>query len=77
MVIEGPFITTAVASAASLGYLNIVIIFFLSLLGDLLGDFIHYTLGRTGRTIYPKKFSLSKQKDKFGKIIKDNNIKGE
>jgi membrane protein DedA with SNARE-associated domain len=49
MIIEGPIITTAAASAASLGYFDIWIIFFLSLAGDLIGDFLHYAIGLTTR----------------------------
>jgi len=46
MIIEGPMITTAAAFAASLGYFNIGIIFVLSLLGDVIGDILHYGAGR-------------------------------
>ncbi len=49
MVLEGPTITTAAAFAASLGYLNIVLIFFLSLVADINGDVLYYTLGHVGR----------------------------
>ncbi len=46
MIIEGPMVTASAAFAASLGYLNIYLIFVLSLLGDLTGDIIHYYFGR-------------------------------
>jgi len=49
MILEGPTITTAAAFVASLGYLNIWVIFFLSIAGDLIGDFLHYTIGYFGR----------------------------
>ena len=40
MIIEGPIITVIGAFLASLGFFNIGIIFFLSLLGDIVGDII-------------------------------------
>jgi membrane protein DedA with SNARE-associated domain len=49
MVIEGPMVTSAAAFAASLGYLNIFIVFFISLLGDLIGDGVYYYFGRVLR----------------------------
>ena len=49
MIIEGPIITTAASFAASLGYLNIWIIFALAVLGDLTGDTIYYAIGYFGR----------------------------
>jgi membrane-associated protein len=56
MVVEGPMITTAAAFAASLGYFNIYIIFLLSLLGDLVGDFLHYWIGRSVRRSFIEKY---------------------
>jgi len=46
MVLEGPMVTSAAAFAASLGYLNIFVVFFLALLGTLTGDAIHYYFGK-------------------------------
>ncbi len=48
MIIEGPIITVIGAFLASLGFFNIGIIFFLSLLGDIVGDIILYALGYFG-----------------------------
>lgn len=65
MIIEGPIVTSAAAFAASLGYLNILIVFILSLLGDLIGDLLHYGIGRFGRLAvierYDYRFGLKKQ----------------
>lgn len=49
MVIEGPIVTTAASFAASLGYLNIWLIFFLSLFADIFSDFLHYGFGYVWR----------------------------
>ncbi len=46
MVVEGPIITMAAAFAASLGLFNIWLIFLLSFVADVLGDVIHYIIGR-------------------------------
>ncbi|MFA5259151.1 MAG: VTT domain-containing protein [Candidatus Pacearchaeota archaeon] len=77
MVIEGPSITAAAAFAASLGYLNIFIIFFLSLAGDLTGDCIHYYFGRFLRKKvidgYMKSHGIKKgQVNKLEKKIHNN-----
>lgn len=49
MIIEGPITTIAAASAASYGYFNIYIIFILAILGDLIGDLVHYFIGKVIR----------------------------
>jgi len=51
MVIEGPVLIVASSFAASLGYLNLLIVFILAVLGDLLGDFICYIFGYFSRTM--------------------------
>ncbi len=49
MVIEGPIITVISGFLASLGYLTLLPIYILVVLGDLVGDTIYYTLGYWGR----------------------------
>jgi len=46
MVIEGPVITLATAFLASLGYFSLPAVFALSILGDLVGDVLWYSIGR-------------------------------
>lgn len=62
MVVEGPLVTIAAAAAASFGIFNIAIIFFLSLLGDLVGDLIYFVIGRVGNIVfienYEKRYHL-------------------
>ena len=48
MVIEGPIAALAAAFLASLGFFNIFIVFILSILGDLIGDIILYSVGYLG-----------------------------
>lgn len=48
MVIEGPIVALAASFLAKLGFFNIFIVFFLSLLGDIVGDIILYSLGYLG-----------------------------
>lgn len=50
MIIEGPIITSVSSFAASLGYFNIWFIFLLAIMGDVIGDAIHYYIGHVGRT---------------------------
>jgi len=47
MVIEGPMATIGAAFLASLGVFNLLIIFWLSVLGDLVGDFLQFFAGKT------------------------------
>jgi membrane protein DedA with SNARE-associated domain len=56
MVIEGPLVTAAAASAASLGIFNVFVIFWLSFFGNLLGDIIYYYVGRIVRISVLKRF---------------------
>jgi membrane protein DedA with SNARE-associated domain len=48
MIVEGPIATILGAFAASLGFFNIFIVLILSILGDILGDVILYTIGYFG-----------------------------
>jgi membrane protein DedA with SNARE-associated domain len=58
MVLEGPLITMAAAFAASTGFFDVRIIFFLSLMGDLVGDFIHYSIGYFTRKTITERYDL-------------------
>jgi membrane protein DedA with SNARE-associated domain len=66
MCIEGPTITAAATFAATLGYFNPLIIFVLSLLGDIVPDVIYYWIGRWGGIPFAqkigKKFGLSEKR---------------
>lgn len=48
MILEGPIITILGAFLASLGFFNVFVIFILSMLGDIAGDIILYTMGYYG-----------------------------
>jgi membrane protein DedA with SNARE-associated domain len=50
MILEGPITTLAAAFLSSLGFFNIYIVFFLSLLGDLISDIFLYLVGYFGGT---------------------------
>ncbi len=49
MLIEGPAITAAGAFVAALGYFDVWIVLFLSILGNLVPDVIYYAIGYWGR----------------------------
>ena len=49
MVVEGPVVTSAASFAARFGFFSLSAIFVLSILGDLAGDFIYYSIGFTSR----------------------------
>ena len=56
MIIEGPVLTAAAAFAAALGYLNILLVFFFSILGNFVPDLIFYSLGYWGRKQFADKY---------------------
>jgi membrane protein DedA with SNARE-associated domain len=56
MIIEGPTIIAAASFAVTMGYFNLVTIFILAVLGDVIGDFIFYSLGYFGKTALFKKY---------------------
>lgn len=58
MVIEGPIVTAAAAFAAALGHLNILIVFALSLLGDMAGDLLYFSIGYWGRLKFVEKYGV-------------------
>jgi len=76
MIIEGPLITTTFAFAASLGYFNIFIILLLSIVGDVLGDFLHFVAGKYLGKKVKKKFKLDKKRISFiEKNLKNHLVK--
>ncbi|MCT4616848.1 MAG: VTT domain-containing protein [Candidatus Gracilibacteria bacterium] len=63
MVLEGPIITFIGALiAATTGAFNIVIVIILGILGDIVGDGIYYTIGKTGNI---KSFEKKKKQSKM------------
>jgi membrane-associated protein len=65
MIFEGPMITSVAAFAASLGYFNIYAVLALSVLGNMIGDLMYYSIGRLGRKVvidrYFKRHGLGKR----------------
>lgn len=49
MVVEGPIVTVIAGFLASLGYMNVLLVYFIVVAGDLTGDVFYYALGRYGR----------------------------
>lgn len=45
MLIEGPVVTAAGAFSAALGYMNLWIVFFLSILSKIIPDIVYYVIG--------------------------------
>lgn len=56
MIIEGPTIIAAASFAVTMGYFNLGTIFILAVLGDVIGDFIFYSLGYFGRIALIEKY---------------------
>lgn len=55
--IEGPIIMVVAGFMASLGYINLYVVLFVVVAGDLAGDSFYYAVGRYGRTIFSGIFS--------------------
>lgn len=64
MIIEWPLVTFAGAFLASLGVFDIWIVFFLGWIGDILGDFLFYGIGRYGLNIFRKKTIVNTEQEK-------------
>lgn len=66
MVVEGPTVTAAAAFASALGYFNVVAVFALSVLADLVADGLYYAIGFWGRVSlvekYGKYFGITKKR---------------
>jgi membrane protein DedA with SNARE-associated domain len=56
MIIEGPIVTIIAAFLASMGLLSIVLVYFLSLIGNIIGDLNYYAIGRFGREKFIRKY---------------------
>lgn len=57
MLIEGPAVTAAGAFAAALGYMDVYIVFLLSVLGNLIPDIICYLVGFWGHKRFAEKYA--------------------
>ncbi len=55
-IVEGPIVAVLSGFIASLGRLNIFFVFLVLLAGDIVGDTIHYVIGRWGRHNFIKKW---------------------
>ncbi len=56
MILGGPIFISAAAFAAALGYFNVFIVFFLSLIGELGVDILFYSIGYLGRLSLVEKY---------------------
>lgn len=72
-IVEGPIITVIAGFLASSGIFNPIIVYFIAILGDLIGDTIAYSIGRWGGKLLkgklgkffgatPEKLEMAKQK---------------
>jgi membrane-associated protein len=51
VIVEGPITTAAGAFASSMGLFDAYMVFIVSVLGNLVGDIVHYWVGRIGRKV--------------------------
>lgn len=63
MIIEGPIVTFIAAFLASLGVFDIWLVLLFGWLGDVLGDFLFYSIGRFGLHIFQKKTTVDTPKE--------------
>lgn len=68
-IIEGPVVTIIAGFLASLGYINFFLAYFAVIMGDVVGDFLLYLIGRKGRSSILSKhghhFGVTEEKLKF------------
>lgn len=55
-VIEGPIVTVIAAYLAKLGYMTLLGVYLVCLLGDLVGDAMYYWIGRIGPALLPERW---------------------
>jgi membrane-associated protein len=55
-VLEGPVVNVAAGWLARLGYLSLVPTYLVLVLGDLVGDALHYAVGRGGLRLIPQRW---------------------
>lgn len=55
-VIEGPIVTVIAAYLAKLGYMTLLGVYLVCVLGDLIGDGMYYWIGRAGPAILPDRW---------------------
>lgn len=55
-IIEGPIVTVIAAYLAKLGYMTVVSVYLVCLLGDLVGDGMYYWIGRLGPALLPDRW---------------------
>jgi membrane-associated protein len=76
MILEGPIVTYVAAFAASLGVFDIYYVFILSLLGNLLGDLVAFSVGRIGNKVVIEKYLSHwlkvEKKDRIRNYLKNN-----
>ena len=69
-IVEGPLFTYAAAFAASLGLFNVYLVLLVSILGNVIGDLLYYSIGRLGKKMHFENYFTKKiQKSKVKKII--------
>ena len=71
MVIDGPIVIMAASFAASMGYLNLGVIYVLGILGDYVGDFLLFSIGYFGTGKFIKKcgYKFGLTEERMNKIM--------
>ncbi|OGN28152.1 MAG: hypothetical protein A3A33_02245 [Candidatus Yanofskybacteria bacterium RIFCSPLOWO2_01_FULL_49_25] len=80
MLIEGPIVTAAAAFASALGYFDPILVFILSILGDLVADVIYYAIGYWGRLAlverWGHRFGLSQERmERIERLLNKHAVK--
>ena len=55
-IIEGPIVTVIAAYLAKLGYMTLLGVYLVCMLGDLVGDAMYYWIGRAGPAVLPERW---------------------
>ena len=55
-IIEGPIVTVIAAYLAKLGYMTLLGVYIVCVIGDLIGDAMYYWIGRMGPAILPERW---------------------
>lgn len=73
-IIEGPIVSVAAGFLSTLGVFNIVLVFTVMVLGDIIGDGIYYYIGYSGKNLF-RFFKVDEEKIEKAKVYFENNHK--
>ena len=73
-IAEGPIVSVIAGFLATLGIFNLIIVYMIMVLGDIVGDAIFYYIGYSGKNLF-RYFKINEEKIEKAKLYFENNHK--